>query len=155
MRHTLYMMAAILAVALGLGTLSNLASSRRIPWIGDWDNRLEQRATESGLRLVDLAATREIVQTGTHLLFDARPAETYRAGHLPGALSLPWDEVDGLFAQYAGLLTPDTPVLVYCSGVECEESIELGTRLVQSGFTNVVLFGGGYSAWQAGEETRP
>lgn len=155
MPSTLRTFCLLVAAGLVLGTVANLVSPHRIAWIGSWSDRVTQRADAAGLRVVDLATTRQLVQAGTHLVFDARPAEAFQSGHLPGAISLPWQDVEQLFTQYAGLLTPDTAVLVYCSGADCEESIDLGMRLHGAGFTNVVLFAGGYTAWQSGVEAGP
>ena len=41
------------------------------------------------------------------MVFDARPQVDYDAGHIPGSLSLPYDDIDMAFAQYAALLTPE------------------------------------------------
>jgi len=55
-----------------------------------------------------------------------------------------------VFQDVMILLTPDTPILTYCSGEECDESFQVSEFLREQGFTNVVLFAGGYTAWEAG-----
>ncbi len=49
------------------------------------------------------------------LLLDVRPLEEYLAGHIPGALSIPVDEL----ADRLGELPEDTDVVVYCRGEYC------------------------------------
>lgn len=49
------------------------------------------------------------------VLLDVRPAVEYEAGHLPGAISIPWYEV----AQRLDELPPDKDVVAYCRGPYC------------------------------------
>jgi rhodanese-related sulfurtransferase len=64
-------------------------------------------------------------------------------------MSLPVSDLDNHLPALAGLLTPEQPILVYCSGAECEESLELGRFLIASGYTNIALFAGGMAEWTA------
>lgn len=141
----------LLLAAFVAGSLANRLSPRRIPWIGNWSGYVDARVTEAGLRVVDHAQARRIVADGTSIVIDARAPDAFAAGHLPGAISLPVGEAAALLPAYAELLTPDMPVMVYCSGAECEESLDLGKILVDHGCTNVAIFTGGYAAWSAGE----
>jgi rhodanese-related sulfurtransferase len=53
------------------------------------------------------------------------------------------------------LLTPEQPIVVYCSGPECDESLKLGEILITAGYTNIALFAGGMTAWtEAGYEVQ-
>lgn len=55
-------------------------------------------------------------KVGGYLLVDARPRSRYLEGHLPGAVSMPYD----LFDRMHGMVLPtnrDIPVIFYCSGV--------------------------------------
>lgn len=147
--------AAVVLAGLALGTLANLVSPRRIPWTEDWGHYINRAAATHGLHVVALPQVQALVAAGAHVIFDARAEASYRAGHLPGALSLPADRVEALFPQYAPVLEPGTPMLVYCSGEECDESIQLGTFLRDQGHTNISIFTGGYTAWQAAETNAP
>ncbi|OGV40616.1 MAG: hypothetical protein A2X46_18990 [Lentisphaerae bacterium GWF2_57_35] len=114
----------------------------------DWSHYIEARALEAGLPLADLPAVETIVSNGQHVVFDARPEADYLQGHLPGALSLPYTEVEDRFEDVQWRLTPEQPVLAYCSGTECDESFLLSQFLRKQGFTNLLLFAGGFDAWQ-------
>jgi len=46
---------------------------------------------------------------------DVRPAEEYAAGHIPGALSIPLDELATRIAE----LPDDADVVAYCRGANC------------------------------------
>jgi rhodanese-related sulfurtransferase len=112
-----------------------------------WSNFVATAAREQGMDPVDLDAVRTMVDNFSHLVLDARRASDYQTGRLPGALSLPVHDFDAHFAEIAALLTPEQPVLVYCSGEECEESLDLGRMLIAAGYTNISLFAGGMAAW--------
>jgi rhodanese-related sulfurtransferase/DNA-binding transcriptional ArsR family regulator len=49
------------------------------------------------------------------VVLDVRPAEEFAAGHIPGALSIPVDQL----AERIGELPADTEVVVYCRGEYC------------------------------------
>lgn len=139
----------LVLLALLAGSLANRISPRRIPWVGNWAAYVDARVTEAGLRVVTIDQARRIVADGAAIVIDARSPDAFAAGHLPGAISLPVGEASALLPAYAELLTPDMPVMVYCSGAECEESLDLGKILVDHGCTNVAVFTGGYAAWAA------
>jgi len=60
---------------------------------------------------VDRQRVRELMASGAQLV-EVLPAEEYREEHLPGALHLPLERLDGPRAER--LLRRDRPVVVYC-----------------------------------------
>jgi rhodanese-related sulfurtransferase/DNA-binding MarR family transcriptional regulator len=58
---------------------------------------------------------RRRAEAGGLLLLDVRPLEEYLAGHIPGAVSIPVNEL----ADRIGELPEDTDVVVYCRGEYC------------------------------------
>ena len=58
--------------------------------------------------------TRRLGQQGT-VVIDVRPSAEYVAGHIPGALSMPPDEVQ----QLLGSLPRNTDIVAYCRGPYC------------------------------------
>lgn len=57
----------------------------------------------------------ERVRDGSAVVIDVRPAEEYAAGHIPGALSLPLDELEARLGE----LPADAEVVAYCRGTNC------------------------------------
>lgn len=145
----------LIGVSLALGALAQTFSPTRIPWREDWSRYVESKALQAGLRLATLEDVAAMVERNTHLLLDARPVADYDRGHIPGALSLPQTQLDTYYPQILPLLTPDQPLLVYCSGQECDESLLLSAYLREQGFTNVTLFVGGYQAWSKTSPAQP
>ncbi|HUF11824.1 MAG TPA: metalloregulator ArsR/SmtB family transcription factor [Longimicrobiales bacterium] len=63
------------------------------------------------------------------ILLDVRPVEEYRAGHIPGARSIPVGELKARLAE----LPADREVIAYCRGPYCLFSLEAVTELRQAG----------------------
>jgi rhodanese-related sulfurtransferase len=57
----------------------------------------------------------ERARTGTVIVLDVRPAEEYRAGHIPGAMSVPVDQLE----QRLAALPADKEIVAYCRGPYC------------------------------------
>ncbi|NCC51755.1 MAG: rhodanese-like domain-containing protein [Spartobacteria bacterium] len=144
--------AILLAAAGVLGALANTLLPMRIAWVEDWSRYVEARAFSEQLTLAPLEQVRELAASGSHIIFDARSLADYEEGHLPGAMPLPFEDVDEQFFQYQAILFPEQPILTYCSGVECDDAIELAIYLRKQGFTNLVLYVGGWDEWQKSEE---
>ncbi len=100
-------------------------------------------------------ASRFFGQPGVHFI-DARDIGSYEAGHIPGAILMDAEKLDSdpLFDQDKIEKLPRKDVLiVYCSGGQCDLSRRLGTNLVTRGFTNVLVYEGGWNEWT--EEGQP
>jgi len=137
----------ILLAACATGLLANALRPDGIPWKQDWGRFVEAQALDIGLSIASVDQAREIVSSGDYAVLDARPHSDYIAGHIPSALSVPYDDLGTAFPRAQLFMLPGQPVLVYCSGVACDESLELSRFLLQQGYSNVVLFAGGFSEW--------
>jgi rhodanese-related sulfurtransferase len=141
-------MLLLLALAVAGAAGSRLLTEKPLPLHYAWGEHVAGTAVEKGMRTASVEEARAISDSFSHIILDARRTSDYNAGRIPGAMSLPVHEVDKHLASVSALLTPAQPILVYCSGHECEESLELGEILIKSGYTNVTLFAGGITAWQ-------
>ena len=70
------------------------------------------------------------VRNGEVTILDVRPPEEYRAGHIPGALSVPLPELKKRLAR----LPKDREVVAYCRGPYCVMAIEAVELLRKKGF---------------------
>ncbi|MBE6966717.1 MAG: rhodanese-like domain-containing protein [Ruminococcaceae bacterium] len=73
-----------------------------------------------------------------HIILDVREQDEFDAGHIPGAILLPYTEIE----SKAGEMLPDKDkqILVYCrSGRRSKIAAEALARL---GYTNIKEFGG-------------
>jgi rhodanese-related sulfurtransferase len=80
------------------------------------------------------------------VLVDALPPIAFAASHLPGAVNIPPDSVDGRAERRIPDL--DTEVVVYCANPDCESSVEVAARLVELGYRNVKHYSGGKDDWR-------
>ncbi|OBZ14722.1 ArsR family transcriptional regulator [Bacillus sp. FJAT-27264] len=71
------------------------------------------------------------VEDGSIILLDVRPAEEFDAGHIPGAISVPMEELD----TYLQGLPKDTRIAAYCRGPYCIFSTQAVEKMQQEGFT--------------------
>jgi rhodanese-related sulfurtransferase len=84
---------------------------------------------------VDREALLELVRKGAVTVLDVRPVEEYRAGHIPGAVSIPLKELKQHFAE----LPHDREIVAYCRGPYCVLSIDAVEMLRASGFSAIRL----------------
>jgi rhodanese-related sulfurtransferase len=85
------------------------------------------------------------------LILDARRSSVYRDGHIAGARSMSvWeaDADDKVRALFAEGRDQSAPVVIYCSGGECEDSHMLAEKLYKVGFDDVLVYKDGFPDWQ-------
>jgi len=85
------------------------------------------------------------------LVLDARRSAVYEDGHIAGARSISvWEaDVDERVTALVGE-GRDTaqPVVIYCSGGDCEDSHMLAQKLWGAGFENLLVYHDGFPDWQ-------
>jgi rhodanese-related sulfurtransferase len=69
------------------------------------------------------------MKSGDVVLVDVRPSEEYDAGHIPGARSIPLDELEDRLAE----LPPEREVVAYCRGPLCAYAHEAVRQLRATG----------------------
>jgi rhodanese-related sulfurtransferase/DNA-binding MarR family transcriptional regulator len=82
------------------------------------------------LEAVDAADLLERLRDGSVIVLDVRPEEEYRAGHIPGALSVPLDALEAALQT----LPRDREVVAYCRGPYCVFSDEAVALLTVRGY---------------------
>jgi rhodanese-related sulfurtransferase len=115
-----------------------------ISWTGKW----RMMAQPEDPSFVSLQNAIELNEKGSSVFIDARSSIEYEEGHIPGARSLPYYEMENRLESALAGLEPATPLVVYCEGVGCELSFFLGRELMVMGYQNVKIFYGGYPEWQ-------
>jgi rhodanese-related sulfurtransferase len=82
------------------------------------------------------------------LFMDARDAKAFSEGHIPGAMNVPYDKLTDYYETITSTVIPDTLIVCYCWGPTCDFSDNLASELALMGFTNVVIFRGGWEEWE-------
>lgn len=87
-------------------------------------------ADRKGLEPVDRDVLLARVRDGAATVLDVRPAEEYRAGHIPGALSIPLKELERRLSD----LPRRRDIVAYCRGPYCVLAVEAVELLRARGF---------------------
>ncbi|MHB9003008.1 MAG: rhodanese-like domain-containing protein [Coriobacteriia bacterium] len=105
------------------------------------------KPASSGATIENVSAEKaaELVATGVQAV-DVRTAGEFQAGHLPGAVNLPVDQL----ATLAGSLDPTKPVVVYCA--TGSRSISAVGYFESAGFTKIYHMNEGMIAWTGSVE---
>ena len=105
---------------------------------------IEYDTAEPRLFSITLDQALELYQKGT-VFVDAREPEYYQEGHIKGAWNIPF--FLELVFKLDSLQGKDAPMVIYCSGNECGSSEDLAYELQAEGFNNILVFKGGWTAW--------
>ena len=96
------------------------------------------------MEAVEKQALLERVRRSEVIVLDVRPPEEYRAGHIPGAVSIPLKEL----RSHLSKLPRRREIVAYCRGPYCVLSFEAVAALRARGFT-VRRLEDGYPEWKA------
>lgn len=148
----------VISTILGLG--ANLVSPNKIPYIGHYrelssgDGPIVPPSAEAGdppYIAIDVAEME--FGWGRAMFVDAREPEEFNCSTIPGSINLPFDYLpEENLEQYIDsvLNNPgkDKPIIVFCSGEECDLSLHLARNMQAFGYTNVSIFFGGAREWE-------
>ncbi|MBI5578473.1 MAG: metalloregulator ArsR/SmtB family transcription factor [Deltaproteobacteria bacterium] len=99
---------------------------------------------KEGMEPVDRNVLLQRVREGAVTLLDVRPEDEYRAGHIPGALSVPLNQLEKLLSE----LPREQEIVAYCRGPYCVLAVEAVEMLRKFGFKAIRLEGG-IQDWRA------
>jgi rhodanese-related sulfurtransferase/DNA-binding HxlR family transcriptional regulator len=118
--------AAVYTFWVGLRSLA----AERLPGVkGLVEAYLGSREDLEPMSLEDLLARLEAGET--LFVIDVRPTEEYRAGHLPGAVSIPLDELEHRLRE----LPQERQIVAYCRGPYCALAPEAARTLRAHGYS--------------------
>jgi rhodanese-related sulfurtransferase len=95
-----------------------------------------------------VAELAERIRAGTApLILDVRTPEEFAAGHIPGAVNIPYDQLESRLAELPA--EPDTEIVVHCkSGHRAGIAEE---TLSRAGYENLEDLKGHWQAWSAAD----
>ena len=85
---------------------------------------------KQGMEPVNREVLLKRVLEGEVTVLDVRPVEEYQAGHIPGALSVPLNQLKDLLAK----LPADQEIVAYCRGPYCVLAVKAVEVLREKGF---------------------
>src|SRR5918994_3652479 len=87
-----------------------------------------------------------LIESGSDfVLIDALAPMAYAHSHLPGAVNITPEWVDGRARRRIPDL--ETEVIVYCADPDCDSSLLVAERLLELGYRNVRHYAGGKRDW--------
>lgn len=95
-----------------------------------------------------------VLQSHGALVLDARRSSIYEQGHIAGARSFSvWEsdideKVNKLYEERSDPREQLKPILIYCSGGDCEDSHMLAQKLWGVQFNNIYVYKDGFPDWQ-------
>ncbi|HEX9912760.1 MAG TPA: rhodanese-like domain-containing protein [candidate division Zixibacteria bacterium] len=150
----LFQVALIVVFSLFIGVIYNTLSKEGISLKGSWSRKVLSDSLvvpysydKADSPAVTLTQAMTYFQTHNTIFLDARLEGDYKAGHIPKALNLPFEEFEQYYPKIEPLLSKDKNIITYCDGTECETSLFLARFLKERGFKNLKIFFGGWNEW--------
>jgi rhodanese-related sulfurtransferase len=95
-----------------------------------------------------------LVARNNTVIIDARLERDYKSGHIEGAISLPIDCSDEMYAETVSGLTKDKKIVLYCQSAGCQFAEKIALLLKEDGFEDLAVFKGGWVEWQKATEAQ-
>ncbi len=129
-----------------IGMLSNLLSGKPIDWI--YFPPGEMLLAGIKVQLIDAKTARKYLDDSGTVFLDSRECRDYAKSHVKGAICLPPDNVEKRFPAVELLVPPESLVILYCYGPDCDMAERTATFLVQLGYKNMMIMSSGFSEWE-------
>jgi len=140
----------LITIPVFIGIIINIIKPESLPWAAEPilliknQNDLSAILSEPEIREIGLSVAFNLHNDGT-LFVDAREEEYIKEGFITGAIYD--DDIEGLAAKIDSLVGLDRPFVIYCSDDDCGSSEDLAYNLQDWGFTNILVFKGGWKMW--------
>lgn len=159
MKKLIVEMLLILLAGLVVGGVVHFSLLRRF-FGGEFRHSFLDPRKYEGIRFIGLPEAQDLFESGRALFIDSRTGQDFAAGHIPGALSIPLDEIKkgeesaegerGKSSSQKFLsLARNKTLVVYCEGGDCQTSLALARLIHDLGFRDIRVFEGGWAEWRA------
>lgn len=146
LKKLLLQIALILFLSLIIGLGINFPLIKKY-FLGDFRLGFISLEKYSSIMFITLGEAEGLFSEGEALFIDSRPKETFQAGHILGAVNIPFEEYKKEKALDLIFLPPEGTVVIYCEGSECNSSLELAKFLHKKGLIDIKIFFGGWVEW--------
>jgi phage shock protein E len=98
-------------------------------------------AVQESVPRISIQELKKVMDAGKPVtIIDVQPKDVYKAGHIKGALSIPWKSQIALEDVFN--LPTEKPVVTYCDcGPGESDSADVASQLLQMGFDDVKVLG--------------
>lgn len=137
----------ILIVVVPIALIVNQFRSNGIPLWPSPDPKAPFEVVSNDDRALSIKEAAKKFQEKGSLFLDARAPEDYRAGHIAGALNLPFHQFDQYFLNVVKQLEASRIIIAYCDGIDCTQGCDLALTLKEMGFKRVYFLVNGWAEW--------
>ncbi len=134
----------ILLISVIIAFVANFVSPNGISLIYSYDTG----SLISNDLFVTLEQAKSYYQNSSALFLDSRTYEIYKRGHIKGSISFPYFEFEEYFKKLSSKLPKNVPLIIYCGGEKCNSSEKLAVKLIDKGYSNVIIFNNGWNQWK-------
>lgn len=160
MRTTIRQGTILLVLAVVFGFSANLFSPNKIDFIGKFRDLhggtgpiVPPSAEPGDPPFIDVNEAQMEHATSKTIFIDARNPDEFECGTIPGAINIPFEglpegDLGKFFDSTLSGITKDRPIIVFCSGEECDLSTQLARNLKRYGYSSLAIFFGGAREWE-------
>ncbi|MFA5906822.1 MAG: rhodanese-like domain-containing protein, partial [Desulfobacula sp.] len=125
----------IIVLSIIAGMAVNLVRTNSIPFVQDWSTEGRLSLDNGDSLVIPPAEAETLFKENKAVFLDARGRDLFNEGHIKGAKSLPWHEVDDHYQEVVQGVDRESLVITYCDGEFCNLSHDLALFLKNAGFT--------------------
>ncbi|MBI5250561.1 MAG: rhodanese-like domain-containing protein, partial [Desulfomonile tiedjei] len=108
-----------------IGLFTNLAADVPILWVYAPPREVELAGVT--VQLIDEREALKFLDDPATVFVDSRKCDDYANSHVKGAICLPPDDVEQRFPSVEPLMPPESRLILYCYGPECDMAERVGT----------------------------
>ena len=106
------------------------------------------------LVVITLAEATKYCESRSATFVDARSAQRFAMGHVPGAMNIPSSDFDKGYERNGPRLPKDGKIVVYCESASCDQAEDVANKLLQKGFRKVLHFKDGWLVWEFSDQVQ-
>lgn len=109
--------------------------------------------THADIPKIGIEEAKRLYASEQAVFLDTRGPKEYSAGHIKGAISLPFNDMPELLPKYRRIFQGKL-LVTYCGGSGCMLSEKTAYNLFDNGYEKIAIFFGGWDSWnEAGMPT--
>lgn len=159
--RTLIETALLCCIGFGMGLIINhtfVSQGLDGSLIAQIKSRLQQQVEEkardtatpdgdAAIIIIKVAEAKDLCDSAQAFFIDARPPHVFAAGHIQGAINITEQTLDDNLFDLMDRAS-QTKIVLYCTGPECPEAMELAELIVENDIKPVYVYTGGWLQWQ-------